>query len=61
METYSRRTLNVNHQMRLADFAEQAAAEEFGGRYFGWRQWDTFRDISPAKAIRKRMAWLERS
>ena len=30
---------------RRSSFAEGIAAEEFGGRYFGWRQWREFEDL----------------
>ena len=38
--------LNVKRKRR-AKFAEGIAADAFGGRYFGWREWREFDDLKP--------------
>ncbi len=46
---------------RRSSFASDMAASEFGGRYFGWREWGDFTDIS-SKALaakRKQVMWHE--
>ena len=39
-------TTDRNVKRRRATFACAAAAEEFGGRYFGWREWAEFEDLN---------------
>ena len=38
----------------LSKFARDMAAEEFGGRFWGWRRWRDFRDVSPAEISSQR-------
>ena len=43
MDSLSLKDFDVKR--RRSSFAEDIAAEEFGGRYFGWRQWHEFKDL----------------
>ncbi len=51
----------VDHPRRQSNFACGIAASEFGGRYFGWREWGDFTDIHPKAlaAKRRRALWRE--
>ena len=43
---------------RRATFASAAAAAEFGGKYFGWREWREFIDDTPEQIVELRfVAW----
>ena len=46
--------LNIEFDADHARFAREAAAEAFGGRYWGWRQWTEFEDFAPAEVDRLR-------
>ena len=37
-------TADPNVKRRRSSFARAAAADAFGGRYFGWREWGEFED-----------------
>ena len=46
--------LNIKFDADYARFAGETAAEAFGGRYWGWRQWAEFEDFAPAEVDRLR-------
>ncbi len=48
---------------RRSSFASDMAASQFGGRYFGWREWGDFSDINPKTldAKRKLALWRKSS
>ena len=50
-----------NVKRRRSSSAEDIAAEEFGGRYFGWRDWGGFTDIHPKPLAenRRRVLWRD--
>ncbi len=52
---------DIDRPRRQSNFARGIAASEFGGRYFGWREWGDFTDINPKTlaARRKRILWQE--
>ena len=54
---------NVSRARHPPSFAQDLAASEFGGRYFGWREWADFTDISPKTLTekRERVMWREPS
>ena len=54
MKYVSRFNRSVNAEKRRAEFARLAAAEEFGGWYWGWREWDDFVDFAPRQVERLR-------
>ena len=50
---------DINVKRRRSSFAEDIAAEELGGRYFGWRQWHEFEDldVNQIEACRYETQW----
>ena len=46
----------IHVKRRRSRFAEGIAAEEFGGRYFGWRQWREFEDLDVEQIVARRFA-----
>lgn len=50
------------HYHKSPKFARNLAAEAFGPRYFGWRQWDNFVDLTPTEvALRRKDAEMRKS
>ena len=39
---------------RRSSFASAVTASEFGGRYYGWREWANYQDIDPETLAEKR-------
>ncbi len=52
-------TTGLDVKRLRAKFAFAAAAEEFGGRYFGWREWAEFedQDVDQIEARRYEALW----
>ena len=55
MEALSLKDFDVKRERR-ASFARGMAAEAFGGRYFGWREWAEFEDLDAETIERRRFA-----
>ena len=41
-------------RLTRVNFAEGIAAAEFGGRYYGWREWADHVDVEPETLVEKR-------
>ncbi len=54
-------TTDLNVKCCRSSFAEDIAAEEFGGRYFGWRQFHEVKDLDVVEIEARRIrAWWSR-
>ena len=57
MQNYAKTTELSTHQLtapRRSAFARDIAAAEFGGRYWGWREWADHVDVEPGTLAKKR-------
>ena len=58
MKTYAKSTDLSTHPViapRHNDFARDLAASEFGGKYWGWREWAGHVDSNPDEITEKRL------